>query len=121
MIQVAACISRSAQRLDGTFVSPAAVYSTTVEGLLAGSAGPPSSSNNLAGSDGVVGLLWKRSAMSRGREVGSDHYAYKLDWFDALAAAVAAGPPDVAQCGDMNVAPADADVFDPPPTSATPT
>ena len=56
-----------------------------------------------------------------GREVGSDHYAYKLDWFDALAAAVAAGPPDVALCGDMNVAPADADVFEPPPTSATPT
>ena len=34
-----------------------------------------------------------------GREVGSDHYAYKLDWFDALAAAVAEGPPDVALCG----------------------
>ena len=48
-----------------------------------------------------------------GREVGSDHYAYKLDWFDALAAAVAAGPAEVALCGDMNVAPADADVFDP--------
>ncbi|HSO68164.1 MAG TPA: exodeoxyribonuclease III [Arachnia sp.] len=48
-----------------------------------------------------------------GREVGSDHYAYKLDWLDALAAAVAAGPAEVALCGDMNVAPADADVFDP--------
>lgn len=48
-----------------------------------------------------------------GRDVASDHYAYKLEWLDALAAAVAAGPADVALCGDMNVAPADADVFDP--------
>ncbi|RMB61797.1 exodeoxyribonuclease III [Tessaracoccus antarcticus] len=48
-----------------------------------------------------------------GREVDSDHYAYKLEWFDALAAAIAAGPAAVALCGDMNVAPADADLFDP--------
>lgn len=48
-----------------------------------------------------------------GREVGSDHYAYKLAWLDALAAAVKEGPADVALCGDVNVAPADADVFDP--------
>ena len=48
-----------------------------------------------------------------GREVDSAHYAYKLAWLDALAAVVAAGPGDVALCGDMNIAPADADVFDP--------
>ncbi|MHA7859916.1 exodeoxyribonuclease III [Tessaracoccus sp. Y36] len=48
-----------------------------------------------------------------GRTVGSDHYAYKLEWLDALAAAVAAGPAEVALCGDMNVAPSDVDVFDP--------
>ena len=48
-----------------------------------------------------------------GREVASDHYAYKLTWLDALRAAVAAGPDDVALCGDINIAPADADVFDP--------
>lgn len=48
-----------------------------------------------------------------GREVSSDHYDYKLHWLDALADAVAQGPADVALCGDMNVAPADADVFDP--------
>ena len=56
-----------------------------------------------------------------GRTVGSDHYDYKLAWLDALRAAVATGPAHVALCGDMNVAPADADVFDPPPTSARPT
>lgn len=49
-----------------------------------------------------------------GREVGSDHYLYKLDWLAALRGAVAAAGPDEAiVCGDMNVAPADADVFDP--------
>lgn len=48
-----------------------------------------------------------------GRTVGSDHYDYKLAWLDALRAAVATGPAHVALCGDMNVAPADADVFDP--------
>ena len=48
-----------------------------------------------------------------GREVVSDHYAYKLDWLAALRAAVTAGPAEVALCGDMNIAPADADVFDP--------
>lgn len=48
-----------------------------------------------------------------GREVASDHYAYKLTWLDALRAAVATGPDDVALCGDINIAPADADVFDP--------
>lgn len=48
-----------------------------------------------------------------GREVDSDHYAYKLAWLDALAASVASGPSEVALCGDMNIAPTDADVFDP--------
>ena len=48
-----------------------------------------------------------------GREPDSDHYRYKLDWLAALRADVAAGPQRVALCGDMNIAPADADVFDP--------
>jgi exodeoxyribonuclease-3 len=48
-----------------------------------------------------------------GREPGSEHYEYKLAWLAALRDAVAAGPEAVAVCGDMNVAPADEDVFDP--------
>ena len=49
-----------------------------------------------------------------GREVGSDHYAYKLEWLAALGDSVAArGAAAVALCGDLNVAPADADLFDP--------
>lgn len=48
-----------------------------------------------------------------GREVDSDHYVYKLEWLDALAAVVADGPDDVALCGDLNIAPTDQDLFDP--------
>jgi exodeoxyribonuclease-3 len=48
-----------------------------------------------------------------GREPDSDHYAYKLEWLAALRDDVAAGPDAVMVCGDMNIAPTDADVFDP--------
>jgi exodeoxyribonuclease-3 len=48
-----------------------------------------------------------------GREPGSDHYRYKLEWLAALRKVVAAGPDDAIVCGDMNIAPADEDVFDP--------
>jgi len=48
-----------------------------------------------------------------GREPGSDHYKYKLSWLAALRDVVAAGPEAAVVCGDMNIAPADADVFDP--------
>lgn len=48
-----------------------------------------------------------------GRTVGSDHFVYKLAWLEALRTVVAADVPDVVVCGDINIAPADADVFDP--------
>jgi len=48
-----------------------------------------------------------------GRVPDSDHYRYKLAWLAALRAAVAAGPQATMVCGDMNIAPTDADVFDP--------
>ncbi|GGK07035.1 exodeoxyribonuclease III [Pilimelia anulata] len=48
-----------------------------------------------------------------GRVPDSDHYRYKLDWLAALRTVVAAGPADVLVCGDLNIAPADADVYDP--------
>jgi exodeoxyribonuclease III len=48
-----------------------------------------------------------------GRIPGSEHYRYKLTWLDALREDVGADSGDTLICGDMNVAPADADVFDP--------
>jgi exodeoxyribonuclease III len=51
-----------------------------------------------------------------GREVGSDHYHYKLAWLDRLGAHVDAvvkpGDP-VIVAGDFNIAPTDVDVYDP--------
>ncbi len=48
-----------------------------------------------------------------GRRPGSDHYRYKLDWLAALRAHVAEEPERTVVAGDMNIAPTDADVFDP--------
>jgi exodeoxyribonuclease III len=48
-----------------------------------------------------------------GREPGSDHYEYKLAWLAALRDAVAPTVDTAAVCGDFNIAPTDADVFDP--------
>jgi exodeoxyribonuclease III len=48
-----------------------------------------------------------------GREPESEHYRYKLDWLAALRDQLAAGPREVLVCGDMNIAPADVDVYDP--------
>ncbi len=52
-----------------------------------------------------------------GREPGHEHYAYKLAWLAALRDTVAAelidAPASFAVCGDFNVAPTDADVWDP--------
>jgi len=48
-----------------------------------------------------------------GRIPGSEHYRYKLAWLAALRESVAADPDAAILCGDMNIAPTDADVFDP--------
>ncbi|KAA0024573.1 exodeoxyribonuclease III [Antrihabitans cavernicola] len=48
-----------------------------------------------------------------GREPDSDHYRYKLEWLEVLRGVVESGPKDVLVCGDMNIAPTDADLFDP--------
>ena len=48
-----------------------------------------------------------------GRQPGSEHYEYKLEWLRALRTVVGASPDDALVCGDMNIAPTDDDVFDP--------
>ena len=51
-----------------------------------------------------------------GREPDSDHYRYKLAWLAALQNTVSeqlATGAGVLLCGDMNIAPADVDVFEP--------
>jgi exodeoxyribonuclease-3 len=48
-----------------------------------------------------------------GRTPDSEHYRYKLAWLAALRDVLDAGPDAAIVCGDMNIAPTDADVFDP--------
>jgi exodeoxyribonuclease III len=48
-----------------------------------------------------------------GREPDSEHYRYKLAWLRSLREMVGANPGATMVCGDMNIAPTDADVFDP--------
>jgi exodeoxyribonuclease-3 len=48
-----------------------------------------------------------------GRTPDSDHYHYKLNWLAALREVVATGGDTAVVCGDMNIAPTDADVFSP--------
>lgn len=48
-----------------------------------------------------------------GRQPDSDHYRYKLEWLAGLTRFVASGPPEAVVLGDVNIAPTDADVFDP--------
>jgi exodeoxyribonuclease-3 len=48
-----------------------------------------------------------------GRVPGSEHYQYKLAWLTSLQEMLGTAPEATVVCGDMNVAPADDDVFDP--------
>ena len=48
-----------------------------------------------------------------GRVPDSEHFRYKLAWLAALDRMLQAGPTSRIVCGDMNIAPTDADVFDP--------
>ncbi len=48
-----------------------------------------------------------------GRVPDSDHYRFKLAWLGTLRETIAAGQAAAMVCGDMNIAPTDAGVFDP--------
>jgi exodeoxyribonuclease-3 len=61
-----------------------------------------------------AGLRVTSVYVPNGREPDSDHYKYKLQWLAALRDRVEAnGPAQSVVCGDVNIAPTDADVFDP--------
>ncbi|MGH3911584.1 MAG: exodeoxyribonuclease III [Pseudonocardiaceae bacterium] len=60
------------------------------------------------------GLRISSVYVPNGRAPDDPHYRYKLDWLAALRTTVAAGSAESAVvCGDMNIAPTDADVYDP--------
>jgi exodeoxyribonuclease-3 len=64
----------------------------------------------------VAGVRVVNVYVPNGQAVGSDKYAYKLRWLEALRGylqAELAVHPDLAVTGDYNIAPADEDVHDP--------
>jgi exodeoxyribonuclease-3 len=64
----------------------------------------------------VAGITFVNLYVPNGSEVGSDKYAYKLAWLDALGdwvAQLAAGGEPLMVVGDFNIAPDDRDVHDP--------
>ncbi|MCC7328237.1 MAG: exodeoxyribonuclease III [Burkholderiales bacterium] len=64
----------------------------------------------------VAGIRTVCVYVPNGQSVGSDKYAYKLDWYAALAQMLRAEilhHPSLAVGGDFNVAPEDRDVHDP--------
>jgi exodeoxyribonuclease-3 len=82
-----------------------------VSGLPGGPGFPEQEARAIAATCG--GIRIHSVYVPNGREPDSDHYKYKLAWLAALREDVAAGPDDVLVCGDLNIAPTDADVFDP--------
>src|SRR5215472_4453527 len=59
------------------------------------------------------GVRLRSVYVPNGRVPDSEHYRYKLAWLAALEAMVSADPESTIVCGDFNIAPTDADVFDP--------
>jgi exodeoxyribonuclease III len=86
-----------------------------LDGVVAGIPGAPGFPHPEARAvSAVCGGIWVHSVyVPNGRAPGSEHYHYKLAWLAALQEVVSAGPEAAIVCGDMNIAPADADVFDP--------
>ena len=82
-----------------------------VAGLAGGPGFPQPEARAIAATCG--GVRVHSVYVPNGRQPGSDHYRYKLEWLAALRAVVAAGPEEAIVCGDMNIAPTDDDVFDP--------
>jgi exodeoxyribonuclease III len=86
-----------------------------LDGVVAGIAGGPGFPHPEARAVSATcgGIRVVSVYVPNGRVPGSEHYEYKLAWLAALRELVAAGPEAVVVCGDMNIAPADEDVFDP--------
>jgi exodeoxyribonuclease-3 len=64
----------------------------------------------------VAGVRVVCAYMPNGQAVGSDKYAYKLGWLDALVPWLhdeLSAHDELALCGDFNIAPEDRDVHDP--------
>ncbi|WP_367134444.1 exodeoxyribonuclease III [Saccharothrix sp. HUAS TT1] len=98
-------------RWNGVAVLSRVGLDDVVTGLAGGPGFPHQEARAVAATCG--GVRVHSVYVPNGREPDSDHYRYKLAWLAALRDVVADGPEDAVVCGDVNIAPADADVFDP--------
>ncbi|MCC8244244.1 exodeoxyribonuclease III [Saccharothrix luteola] len=98
-------------RWNGVAILSRVGLDDVVDGLADGPGFPHPEARAVAATCG--GVRVHSVYVPNGRTPDSDHYHYKLAWLAALRDVVAAGPKDALVCGDVNIAPADADVFDP--------
>ncbi|MEU4769587.1 exodeoxyribonuclease III [Actinosynnema sp. NPDC023794] len=98
-------------RWNGVAILSRVGLDDVVDGLADGPGFPHPEARAVAATCG--GVRVHSVYVPNGRTPDSDHYHYKLAWLAALRDVVAAGPRDALVCGDVNIAPADADVFDP--------
>jgi exodeoxyribonuclease III len=102
---------------DGRWNGVAVLSRAGLDGVRRGLPGEPGFPEPEARAVSAVcgGVRFTSVYVPNGRTPDDPHYAYKLRWLaalrDAVAADVAAGP--VVLAGDFNVAPSDADVWDP--------
>jgi exodeoxyribonuclease-3 len=98
-------------RWNGVAILSRAGLDDVVTGLPGGPGFPHQEARALSAVCG--GIRVHSVYVPNGRVPGSEHYHYKLGWLAALREVVGTGPEAAIVCGDMNIAPADADVFDP--------
>ena len=86
-----------------------------LDGVLAGLPGGPGFPQPEARAVSATcgGLRVVSAYAPNGRLPGSEHYRYKLSWLSALRHMIGADASSTIVCGDLNIAPTDADVFDP--------
>jgi exodeoxyribonuclease III len=106
-----AAVSHGQGQWNGVAILSRVGLDDVVAGLDAEPARPSPEARAIAATCG--GLRVHSVYVPNGRTPGSDHYHHKLRWLAALRDEAARGPAATVVCGDMNVAPAREDVFDP--------
>jgi exodeoxyribonuclease III len=98
-------------RWNGVAILSTVGLDDVVKGLPGGPGFPEPEARAIAATCG--GVRVHSVYVPNGRTPDSDHYRYKLAWLAALEQDVRSGPDSAIVAGDMNIAPTDADVFDP--------
>jgi exodeoxyribonuclease III len=96
---------------NGVAILSRAGLEDVVPGLPGGPGFPHQEARAVAATCGGIRVV--SVYVPNGRVPDSEHYRYKLEWLATLRETVAAAGDATLVCGDMNIAPADADVFDP--------